>query len=64
MATESRKEAQLSPDRPETDPSRDELGYAPFAEQLARAITAGIPEDGFVTRKPPRVESDDDWGIL
>jgi len=38
----------LSSDRPLVDPNNDKLGYAPFAEQLAKSITHLAPSDGLV----------------
>lgn len=38
----------LSPDRPFDDPEKDRLGYAKFAEQLARSICVMSPSDGLV----------------
>ena len=38
----------LSPDRPVELPTEDRLGYAPFAENLARAIRERAPSDGIV----------------
>ncbi|HYU03277.1 MAG TPA: P-loop NTPase fold protein, partial [Jatrophihabitantaceae bacterium] len=39
---------QLAHDKPETDPTRDRLGYAPFARHLAVAIRSMAPEEGLV----------------
>lgn len=38
----------LSGDRPETDPSRDELGYKVLSEQIAKSICKMSPPDGLV----------------
>jgi predicted KAP-like P-loop ATPase len=38
----------LSPDKPRLDPQQDRLGYAPFAEHLARSITKMSPAEGLV----------------
>ncbi len=39
---------ELSADRPLENPVDDQLGYAPFAQQLAKAIGRMSPKDGFV----------------
>jgi hypothetical protein len=38
----------ISADRPGTDPSQDALGYAPFAEKLARSILRLPSDEGMV----------------
>lgn len=38
----------LSPDKAETDPDNDGLGYAPFAKNLANSIVRMTPVDGLV----------------
>ncbi len=38
----------LSSDRPEDDPEKDLLGYAPFAKNLAKGIVQMTPETGIV----------------
>lgn len=40
--------ADLSADVPETDPTRDRLGYAPFARHLARSLSRMAPSAGLV----------------
>lgn len=44
----NRSAAELSPDRPSTDPSRDLFGHAPFAKTLAKAIRGYRGSDGIV----------------
>ena len=39
------KQANVSADRPGSDPSLDRLGYVPFAKRLAQSI-AGIEQAG------------------
>lgn len=46
--TDSKKLNLLSPDKAESDPAHDGLGYAPFAKHLATSITRMAPIDGLV----------------
>lgn len=46
--TDTAPDCQLDADRPLTDPGHDTLGYAPFAQQLAKSITQMASSEGLV----------------
>jgi predicted KAP-like P-loop ATPase len=46
--SEQPKPYQLSSDKPQTDPSQDRFGYAPFARHLARSISEAAAAEGLV----------------
>jgi predicted KAP-like P-loop ATPase len=46
--TTNEDSSRLSPDRPLSDPGQDQLGYAPFAKNLAESICKMAPPEGLV----------------
>lgn len=48
MTSQSPSIAELSPDRPRSNPSSDRLGYAPFAKRIAHSIANMPGADGHV----------------